>query len=160
MRAEQGSENAIIEFCRFARDNGLPASVKESLSALEATRAVGIADRATFKATLRAVLCSSKADWDLFEGWFEDFWSGEGSRRRVQMRVHAVSEKPLESREEKAQAVPIPGKIETAEGQEGKAVLGATANERLRGTDFSLIATADMADLEQIALRLLRQMSL
>lgn len=158
--AEHGLDRTIIEFCRYGRESGLPASVKESLAALEAVRAVGVEDKEAFKVALRAVLCSSKADWDLFEELFEAFWSGEGSRTRVQLRMRAVSEKPLESQQEKALAVPIPGKIETAEGQEGKAVLGASAGERLKRTDFSQVAAADMADLEQIALRLLRQMSL
>src|SRR5262249_49146074 len=80
--------------------------------------------------------------------------------RRAQRIKLTVSGKALESQQEKALAAPIPGKIETAEGQEGKAVLGATVQERLRQADFSEITTADLADLEQIALRLLRQMSL
>jgi uncharacterized protein with von Willebrand factor type A (vWA) domain len=153
-------DGVIVDFCRFAQANGLTAGVKESLGALEGARTVGVADRQTFKAALRAVLCSSKADWDLFEELFEAFWSGEDSRRRVQLRMRAVSEKPLESQQEKALAVPIPGKIETSEGQEGKSVLGATVQERLKQADFSQIAQGDLADLEQIALRLLRQMSL
>jgi len=153
-------ENAIVDFCRFAEANGLAAGVKESLAALESARTVGVDERQTFKAALRAVLCSSKADWDLFEELFEAFWSGEGSTHRPQRIKVAVSGKPPESQHEKALAVPIPGKIETAEGQEGKAVLGATIQERLRQADFSQITSADLADLEQIALRLLRQMSL
>ncbi len=155
----EGQAEAIVDFCRFAQANGMTAGVKESLGALEAARTVGVANRQAFKAALRAVLCSSKADWDLFEELFEAFWSGEDSRR-VQLRMRAVSEKPLESQQEKALAVPIPGKIETAEGQEGKSVLGATVQERLKQADFSQIAQGDLADLEQIALRLLRQMSL
>ena len=155
----EGLDEAVVDFCRFSRANGLPASVKESLSALDVVRVAGLGDRETFKAALRAVLCSSKADWDLFDELFETFWSGEDSRR-IQLRMRAVSEKPLESQREKALAVPIPGKIETSEGQEGKSVLGATVQERLKQADFSQIAQGDLADLEQIALRLLRQMSL
>ncbi|HEY7406263.1 MAG TPA: VWA domain-containing protein [Candidatus Angelobacter sp.] len=155
-------EYAIVDFCRFAQANGLPAGVKESLAALEAVSTVGVGDRQTFKAALQAVLCSSKADWDLFAELFEVFWSGSGedSRGRTQLRIRAVSEKPLESQREKALAVPIPGKIETGEDQEGKSVLGATVQERLKQADFSEITAADLADLELIALRLLRQMSL
>ena len=154
-----GLEYAIVDFCRFAQANGLTAGVKESLTSLEVVRAVGVVDRQAFKAALRAVLCSSKADWDLFEELFEAFWSGDNARRRVQLRVRAVSEKPLESHRERALAVPIPGKVET-EGQEGKSVLGATVQERLKRADFSEITAGDLADLELIALRLLRQMSL
>lgn len=161
-KAEQsgGLENSIVDFCRFAQASGLNAGVKESLGALEAVRTVGVADRGMLKSALRAVLCSSKADWDLFEELFEAFWSGENSIHRAQRIKLTVSGKPLESQQEKTLAVPIPGKMETAEGHAGKSVLGATVQERLRQADFSQIATADLADLEQIALRLLRQMSL
>lgn len=160
MPITQGLNTAIVDFCRFAQANGLPAGVKENLAALEAVKTVGVAERQTFKAALRAVLCSSKADWDLFEELFESFWSGDYSARRAQRIKFTISGKPPESQQEKALAVPIPGKIETAEGQEGKAVLGATVQERLRQADFSEITAGDLADLEQIALRLLRQMSL
>src|SRR5882724_10821476 len=70
-----GLDGAIVEFCRFARANGLLAGVKESLGALEAAKTAGIADREILKTSLRAVLCSSKADWDLFEELFESFWT-------------------------------------------------------------------------------------
>ena len=43
---------------------------------------------------------------------------------------------------------------------EGKAVLGASAHERLKKADFSELAHTDLADLERISLRLLQQMSL
>ena len=157
----RGLEYSIVDFCRFAQANGLTVGVKESLTSLEVAKAVGVADRPTFKAALRSVLCSSKPDWDLFEELFENFWSGEYSARGAQRIKLTVSGKPLESHREKALAVPIPGKIETSEGQEGKSVLGAALQERLKQADFSEITTAaDLADLELIALRMLRQMSL
>src|SRR5262245_49440079 len=135
-----GLDEMVVDFCRFAQANGLPAGVKESLAALEAVRTVGPADRPTFKAALRAVLCSSKGDLELFAGLFESFWSGDGSTRHPKRVKVTVSGKPRESHQEKAMAVPIPGRIETAEGQEGKSVLGATVQERLRQADFSEIA--------------------
>ena len=70
-----GLEQAIVEFCRFARTNGIAAGVKESLEAVRATNAVGIADRQNLKFALRAVLCSTKADWDIFDEIFDAFWS-------------------------------------------------------------------------------------
>ncbi len=70
-----GLERTIVEFCRFARANGIAAGVKESLEAVRATNAVGIADRQSLKFALRAVLCSTKADWDIFDEIFDAFWS-------------------------------------------------------------------------------------
>src|SRR6476659_4324668 len=71
-----GLEQAIVEFCRFARANGIAAGVKESLEAVRATNAVGIVDRQNLKFALRAVICSTKADWDIFDEIFDAFWTG------------------------------------------------------------------------------------
>src|SRR2546423_939712 len=89
-----GLDGVIVEFCRFARANGLLAGVKESLGALEAVEVVGMTDRETLKTALRAVLCSSKADWDLFEELFEAFWtSAERTPHRPRTkRTHPAHE--------------------------------------------------------------------
>jgi uncharacterized protein len=161
-------ENAILDFCRFARESGLAAGVRESLAALEAAHAVGVADRDIFKAALRAVLCSSKADWDLFEEVFESFWQSfwgpfrharEQRPREARKKPGALTYGP-QPREKTLMMLPSGSAAETAEDQGGKAVRGATAYERLRQADFSQVAATDLNDLEQIALRLLRQMSL
>lgn len=156
-----GLAEAIVGFCRFVRANGLPGGVKESLSALEAARAVGPGERETFKAALRAVLCSSKADWELFDELFGAFWYaresgtrmfGSRDKRRGQDTVQAQPDQG-------SMTLPSQGSMAT-DDQGGKAVLGASEQDRLQRADFSEIAPADMADLERIALRLLRQMSL
>ena len=61
-----GLDQTIVEFCRFARASGIAAGVKESLEAVRAASAIGIADRQNLKFALRAVLCSTKADWEIF----------------------------------------------------------------------------------------------
>jgi uncharacterized protein with von Willebrand factor type A (vWA) domain len=162
-REPGGLDAAVVDFCRFAHANGLPASVKESLAALEAVRAVGVEDRERVKSALRAVLCSSKGEWELFEDLFYAFWnSAEPGGRAVEPREkRAPSASELQSPQEKT-GLTLPGGSNAAnvEEQSGKVVMGATAQERLRHADFSTIAAADLADLERIALRLLRQMSL
>lgn len=152
---------AIVEFCRFVRDNGLSGGIKETLAALEAVGAVGLTDRVIFKSALRAALCSSKEEWDLFDDLFDQFWSSveqgpqneRPSRRQKEFRVkdHAV-----------AGGLPALFGQATSSGTEnegGRSVTGASAEERLRRTDFSQVTQADLAALEQISLRLLRQMS-
>ncbi len=156
-----GLERSIIEFCRFARENGLPAGVKEDLDALRAARAVGIAERERLKFALRAVLCSSKADWDLFEDIFEAFWSEPQAGAWLQKPSGKRNKNLAEDAEQENAGQTLMGQSSSAniEG-EGKAVLGATAHERLKKADFSELAHADLADLERISMRLLQQMSL
>ena len=69
----------IVEFCRFARDKGLPAGVQGTLDALEAAVALGVGSEQALKFGLRSVLCSSKDDWDIFEECFKTFWKGAGA---------------------------------------------------------------------------------
>jgi uncharacterized protein len=149
----------IVEFCRFMRASGIPAGVKESVAALEAARAVGVADKQTLKAALRAVLCSSKEEWDLFDDLFWLFWRA-ADREGGQGRKPGQKERALETQSAKA-LLGLMGSNRSASGEEdrGRAVAGASANERLRKTDFSEVPQSDLHDLEKLALQLLRRMS-
>jgi uncharacterized protein with von Willebrand factor type A (vWA) domain len=152
----------IVEFCRVCRDNGLSAGIKESADALTSAHAVGVADREFLKSALRAILCSSKDEWDRFDELFTAFWSPAQSSSR------ATSPTPRK-RPQLDQSLPqgavttlmgrsLPGSA--SDGDDGKSVLGATAEERLRKTNFSEASQNDLPELERIAIRLLRQMSL
>ncbi len=155
-----GLDGAIVEFCRFARANGLLAGVKESLGALEAAKTAGIADREILKTALRAMLCSSKADWDLFEELFESFWTSAKRPSQQLREKRRASTNELPSQEKAGLMLPADSNAPISEDHPGKVVLGATAHERLKQADFSEIAHSDLPDLERLALRLLRQMSL
>src|SRR5215467_625762 len=91
---QYGVEEAVVGFCRFVWSHGLSAGITETLNALRAVEAVGIAgevkDRQIVKAALRAVLCSSKAEWDQFEDLFEAFWNS----RALQSRSLKEKEEP------------------------------------------------------------------
>src|SRR5215475_8284876 len=77
---EESLASRIVEFCRFCRASGFSAGVKESVDALDAARVVGVRDREILKSALRAVLCSSKDDWEQFDELFEAYWgSAPGS---------------------------------------------------------------------------------
>src|SRR5689334_22241236 len=133
-----GLEGTIVEFCRFARERGLAVGVKESMDALRAARAVGLAERERLKFALRAVLCSAKDEWDAFGEIFEVFWSVTG---RVQLAERAnkrnkSSAKDVLLQENSGQALMGQSSSADIEG-EGKSVLGATAHERLKKADFS-----------------------
>jgi uncharacterized protein len=174
---EQRKDGArtIVEFCRFAREKGLSASVQETLDALQAARilvpsatgleacgmdACGTDHGEELKFGLRSVLCSSKDDWDLFEECFRMFWEDSAeealpraSRPREQgtLRVNGSNPTSLMSTGS--------GDDVSSEQNGSQAVTGASARERLSKADFSTLSRADMITLEQISLRLFRQMS-
>jgi uncharacterized protein len=158
MRQEEadGSAASVVGFCRYIRTNGLPVGLQQTLAALEAVKAVGISDRQAFSDGLRAALCSSKAEWDLFESLFVAFWSDSRTETaNTENTAKAPTAKPT------ASSLLLTGK--PSEGQsrdaEGKMVLGASAQKRLKTVDFSEVPQNDLARLEEISMRLLRQLS-
>ncbi|HEY2390540.1 MAG TPA: VWA domain-containing protein [Candidatus Angelobacter sp.] len=159
--AAEGLERTVVEFCRFARVNGLAVGVKESLDALRAAEAVGISERETLKFALRAVMCASKADWDFFGEIFEAFWRQRQQSLRLEQRYTKPGTSSVTIESPENATLPLIGQDSSAPTEgEGKGVLGATAHDRLKKTDFSKLTHADLADLEKVSLRLLQQMSL
>jgi len=153
----------IVEFCRFARANGFSAGVTETLDSMQAAAAVATAGRETFKSALRAELCSSKEEWDVFDQLFEDFWSGAAPRSRAESEREEQNPEPKSSSQkiEGGRGVLFAsGELPTRRAEEeGNAIAGASILERIQQTDFSEVPTSDQAVLERLAERLLRQMS-
>ncbi len=156
-----GLDQTVVEFCRFARASGIAAGVKESLEAVRAASAIGIADRQNLKFALRAVLCSTKADWDIFEEIFAAFWSGSASDTKPERDKRIKNVPEQDSQHENAELASMAhSSAAMAEIEDGKAVMGATVYERLKKADFSEVKQTDLVELEKISLRLLQQMSL
>lgn len=161
-----GLEEKIVEFCRLARMRGFSAGVKESLAAVQVAGMAGIADREVFKYALRAVMCASREDWELFDPLFESFWkvqrpqtdSAFPNTRRNESSKPRTEYKSSENRT--ADLLGSTGEEQPATEDGGRATSGASAFERLKQTDFSEVRGHDQTILEQLAARLLRQMSL
>jgi uncharacterized protein with von Willebrand factor type A (vWA) domain len=154
----------LVEFCRFARAHGLSSGVKQTLDALAAARIAAVTDRNTFPLALRAVLCSSKEEWDRFDQLFRAFWNAAdlelppaAPKSRERKSRGAKSDHPPSGTE---RPIVIGSSDARAEDEGGRAVIGASAQERLRKTDFSLVPQKDAEALERLSLRLFRRMTL
>jgi uncharacterized protein len=136
----------LVEFCRFARANGLPIGVTGTLHALEAVRQVAASGAEAMRFALRAALCSSKEEWDLFDRLFE------------------ARPRPASQPNPPTGGLSLPGVVAAASSAapqdgDGKATLGASLQERLRKNDFSAVPPVHQQELERMAQRLLRQLS-
>jgi uncharacterized protein len=150
---------AIVGFCRFARTRGLSGGVQATLAALAAAASLDIARQEDLKCGLRSVLCSSKEEWDVFDGLFEAYWSGSDSPRAKQSPKRREAAESFGNREN-AGALMSAAVASGASEEGSQAVTGASAQERLRKADFSTLNQDDLAALEQVAIRLLGRMSL
>ena len=151
---------SVVELCRFTRSNGLSGGLHRSLAALRAVKAVGTSDRESLRFALRAALCSSKAEWDLFDELFKAF---EEQSQHTSKPGSGKQKTTVEGSSQRE--TPSPYLIghdagDTKPESDGKTAAGASVCERLATVDFSQIPQNDLLRLEELSLRLLRQMSL
>ena len=155
MKLTQHFAATVVAFCRFVRANGIYIGPKQTVDALQAVKTVGVIERSNLMAALRAVICSSKEEWDLFDELFEAFWSHTESERdsrgsQAHSQIQART-KGIISLGDSAQ----PDAVEA----DGKAIFGAGKHERLTKVEFSEVAHSDLGDLERLARQLLRRMA-
>ncbi|HXM59725.1 MAG TPA: VWA domain-containing protein [Terriglobales bacterium] len=150
----------IVEFCRFAREKGLSVGVQETLGALDAAAALGVRSE-ELKFGLRSILCGSKDDWDLFEECFQMFW--RESAVEPQSSHRRPPRKEISSRVSERNPASLmsmgAGEDVSSEEDGAQTVTGASAHERLTKADFPAVPLSDLATLEQISIRLFKQMS-
>jgi uncharacterized protein len=149
----------IVEFCRFVREKGLSVGVQETLGALDAAAALGVQSE-ELKFGLRSILCGSKDDWDLFEECFQMFWQGmtsEASSARGKPPRPQINSR-LSGRNPSSLMSMGAGEDVSSEADGAQAITGASARERLTKADFSTMPQSDLATLEQISIRLFKQM--
>lgn len=152
-----GLAGSVAGFCRFARLRGLNVGIRETLDALAACRLGLLPEKNSFRLALRALLCTSKEERDLFDRLFAIYWEG---RPEIPKRK---STGPAAGDSRPGRTSPLLAAMATlrkeAPESDGMSSHGACARERLQQTDFSLLSEQDQDLLEELSLRLWRRMS-
>ncbi|HJZ13142.1 MAG TPA: VWA domain-containing protein, partial [Acidobacteriota bacterium] len=142
----------LVEFCRFLRANGFQIGIQETIDTLESVRLVSITERETFQFALRALVCTSHAEFELFDQLFEQFWNAGTPRASVTAPPKTVAS-PVGTMTRSQ------SKEEAQSESEAQETTGASAQERLKKIDFANVSAADLPLLEEIAFRLWKRMS-
>lgn len=152
-----GTSEAILAFGQLARMNGLNVGVQESLEALAASETGLLASPDTFYYGLKSIYCCSEEDTDVFDKIYDWFWN----HQKGAIRSKTTYKNRSNIQKKSSASLVMMGKGKSEEGsEESKNVSGANQVARLRKTDFSKIEDIDSAYLEELALRLWKQMSL
>lgn len=69
-------DRKLVEFCHALRENGVRVSISEVLDGLGAVARLGVDDRETMRAALRATTVKRGADVPVFDAVFDLFFSG------------------------------------------------------------------------------------
>jgi uncharacterized protein with von Willebrand factor type A (vWA) domain len=153
---------SIVEFGRFLRSHGFSADLRRTITALEAARAINVADKQSFACALQAALCSNREEWDRFSQLFVWFWGESHPPPRSAAGEHKGPSRSDPKEQGTGSSVFLDRQQQrtVAPDGEGKAGYGASAQQRLKKVDFSEIPFDDQKPLEDLSLRLLRRMSL
>jgi uncharacterized protein len=164
MRKEHSERLAasIVEFSRFLRDYGFSGDLRQTITALESARTINVADRQFFACALQAALCCNREEWEQFPQLFQRFWGESHPRPRSAAGEYKGRSQNDAQEKQSGSSVFLdrPAKEPSAVDGTGKAVYGASAQHRLRKVDLSEVPCDDLAQLEDLSLRLLRRMSL
>ena len=144
----------LLAFARQARDNGFPVGVEESLDALTFAGDFDLLDREELRRGLRAIFCASTTDWERFDDLFDSFWFYDSER--TILKVSGTL--PRSGGEGEVPSPAAHGSGGEDAGAE-ETLGGASAAERLAGTDFRHLETAqDLEAVYTLAERLARRL--
>lgn len=150
--------DAVLGFVQTGRDRGLNIGISEALEALHVVDDPNLVNKEYVHDALKAILCTSKEDIPVYEKLFESYWSV--GRGLVKNKTTYKNQSNLTKKSPGSLVMLGEGKSDSGRQKDTKSVSGANAVERLRKTDFSKLAEADVEYLEELALRLWKQMSL
>jgi uncharacterized protein with von Willebrand factor type A (vWA) domain len=153
---------SVVEFGRFLRTHGFSGDPRQTMTALESAIALDIANTELIACALQTALCCNREEWQQFPHLFKRFWGESQPRPRSAAGEYKGSSKNnIEERQDNSSVfLDRPGNNAAAQDGSGKAVYGASAQQRLKTVDFSEVPCDDLAMLEDLSLRLLRRMSL
>lgn len=150
---------SIVEFCRLLRAHGFTADTRQTMTALDAANAVGLADMRSFRFALQTALCMNGEEWERFPRLFHQYWDDTQIDPRSVPGKRERRAKP-EPRDPEESSTVFSNAAESDAAGEGtqRAILGASPRQRLKRVDFSEVRADDLPALEEIATRLLRCM--
>ncbi len=149
---------ATIGFAQFAREEGLNVGIQETQEALLAAEYGTLDNQSTLKFALKSIFCTSPEETVLFDTLFDQFWG----RKKIAIHSRQVRKNRSNIQKKAANSAVWMGFGDEGkeEKEDSKNISGANQTERLRKTDFSKITAIDSVLLEEMALRLWKQMSL
>ena len=150
---------AIIGFVQEARSYGFKTGIQCSHDAI-ATALEGIwLDKDQFEYALAALFCQDKEEREKFAILYNRFWRPKGTRINQRTKYH--NQKRIQRKGTSVAVMLGKGKSENGkDAEESKNTSGANAKETLKRTDFTKLTAIQSELLDELAEKLVREMSL
>lgn len=147
---------SIVSFIQFLRSHAFNTGIEESKVALIAADHNLFKDELNFKYALKTICCTSPDEINVFEGLFHLYWNTNPTDTLEKFRKGGIA---IAGNKVNSSTVFLGFGQSSASKHESKQIAGANEAERLRRTDFSKVAQMDAKQLEELADKLFRQMS-
>lgn len=152
-------KEAIIAFAQVLRREGLEVGLAETQAMLLMSKEEVLSRKKNMLHASKAICCTRKEDLEKFDLLFEHFWGGH--KMQVNAKTTYRNESNLQKKSKATLVWMGMGEGNSdEEKEEAQNVSGANAIDRLRQTDFTKVAEMDEALLEELAMKLFKQMSL
>jgi uncharacterized protein with von Willebrand factor type A (vWA) domain len=149
----------VIGFVHEARNYGFKAGIQCSQDSIASVLHGLWKDKDEFEYALASIFCTDRDERDLFNQLFTRFWRDRGSRVRQKTNYHNL--KKLYRKSQNIAVMLGAGvKNESVAEEESKTTSGANATEILKKTDFTKLTVDQTGMLDEIAEKLVRDMSL
>jgi hypothetical protein len=146
-----------LHFVRILRAAGIPAGPAKTLAALAAVEAIGLDNRADFRAALATVLVSRHEHQPIFEQAFDIFWRNPRLLERMlaallpKIEGRGGASDDLPARLAQAMLPPAPRREVAGEQKtEFDATFSFSAREVLQHKDFATMTAAELLEVQRL----------
>jgi uncharacterized protein with von Willebrand factor type A (vWA) domain len=157
MIQRQGSiSDNIVLFCRFLRGKGFTVSTEEEATALNALQFIELSQAENFQLALKASLCRSKKQLDVFNELFSSFWKELNKSVDAKIREEKTK-KPAVSPEQQFKS--LNAWLNGNRNEETEETAAYSWHENLMQKDFSAVPQDELEELMQCLRSLSKQLA-
>lgn len=155
-KEEKDVSSAVLGFSKFLRSQDFLVGYDASMEAMKVIDFGALEDKELLKNALRPIFCGSFEDKERFDSLFDAYWKLQILKFKNKTTFHNQ-----QRTNQIATAVMLGfGDGTSEEDEEAKTTSGGNSEERLRTTDFSKVSTIEGDELDELARRLWKEMSL
>ena len=157
MIRRQGSiSDNIVMFCRYLRSKGFSVSTEEEATALDALKYIDLSQPENFSLALKASLCRSKKQLDVFNELFSTFW--KELHKSVDAKIKEQKTKKTAVSPEQ-QFKSLTSWLSGNRNNETEETAAYSRNENLMHKDFSAVPEDELEELMQSLKSLSKQLA-
>lgn len=155
----QSFTEALVGFNQVARDYGFTVGLQTSQDSIHAALLGLWTEKDLFKYALAALFCQEEKEKEDFFLLYKRFWLDRGTRIKSK-RTYKNEKKVVKKSRSVAVMTDVGESKEGGEMEESKNTSGANAKEVVKATDFSQLNPKESELLDELADKLVREMSL